>query len=383
LNSSDALLVSAVDERGGGHTQLLRVDPASGTVASITDDDNDYIEPRAVGHSIAAIRMKQQATLWSVAPGAPAEELTRGVGSSDGLDGVAWTRDGRIVYTSSASGTVDLWIANADGSSPRQLTSDEGAERSPAVTADGTTVVYVTYARGESEIWRMNLDGTQRRRIAAAPMIYELALTPDSKSVVYAAFDEVRNGSTLMRVPLDGGTPSQIARFGVAVMSLHLTPDGSAVIFSALEQISRKLFRVAITGGPATKLLPDRAHDGSVSPDGKLLACTYGLAEPCGSLAILPATGGTPKIMPLDGYLYRWSPDGKSIFFVKDEGKKENLYQLPLGGGEPKAITSFSEGQIKNFAWSPDGKRIVLTHVLQTRDVVLLTGDRAQATGNR
>jgi Tol biopolymer transport system component len=379
----DALLVSAVDERSGGHTQLMRVDPASGSIAAITDDDNDYAEPHMAGRGVAAIRMKRQATLWSVVPGAPAEELTRGVGSSDGLDGVAWTRDHRIVYASSAAGTVDLWIANADGSSPRQLTNDEGAESHPIVTADGATIVYVTHVHGQCELWRMNLDGAQRRQVAAAPIIYEFAVTPDSKSVVYASSDEAGGGSTLMRVSLDGGPPSALARTGVVVMSLQLTPDGGAVVFSALEQISMKLFRVALSGGPITKLLPDRAGDGAVSPDGKLLACTYGLAEPCGNLAILPLAGGAPSVRELNGRLYRWSPDGKSIVFVKDDGKKENLYQVPLGGGEPKPITNFADGSIANFAWSPDGSRIVLTHYLQTRDVVLLAGDRERVTGNR
>ncbi|HKS22242.1 MAG TPA: protein kinase [Thermoanaerobaculia bacterium] len=363
----DALIVSAVDERSGGHKQLMRVELPSGSIAPITDDDNDYAEPRATGSALTAIRMKRQATLWSVTPGAPAEELTKSVGSTDGLDGVAWTRDHRIVYTSSAAGTVDLWIANADGSSARQLTNDEGAESHPVVTADGATIVYSSPSRGQSTIWRMSLDGSQRRPIVTAPLIYDFAVTPDAKNVVYAA------GSTLQRVPLDGGAPVTIARMGVWAMSLQVTPDGQAVIFSALEDIAPKLFRVPIGGGPVTKLLADRASDGAISPDGKLLACTFGLAEPCASLAILPATGGAARILPLNGCLYRWSPDGKSIVFVKDEGKKENLYLLPLDGKEAKPITSFTDGSIANFAWAPDGSRIVLTHYQQTRDVVMMS----------
>jgi serine/threonine protein kinase/dipeptidyl aminopeptidase/acylaminoacyl peptidase len=371
--AGDALLVSAVDERSGGHAQLMRVDLVSGALAAITDDDSDYEEPRAAGRAIAAIRIKQQATLWSVAPGSPALELTRGVGSSDGLGGVAWTRDGRIVYASSNGGTVDLWIANADGSSARQLTNDEGAESNPIVTADGATIVYTTHVHGQCELWRMNLDGAQRRQLAAAPMIRQFAVTPDSKTVFYAAFDEARGSTTLMRVALDGGAPSLVARAGVFVKSLHLTPDGSAVIFAALEQTSVKLFRVAVGGGPVTKLLPDRAGDGVVSPDGKFLACTYGIADTGGKLAIVSLAGtAKPDIRDLNGYLYRWSPDGKSIVFVKNEGKKENLYSVPLGGGEAKPITNFPEGMIANFAWSPDGARIVLTHYVQTKDVVLL-----------
>jgi serine/threonine protein kinase len=364
----DALIVSAIDERSGGHKQLMRVDLASGSITAMTDDDNDYAEPRAAGSALAAIRIKRQATIWSVAPGAPAEELTRGVGNSDGIEGVAWTRDHRIVYASSAAGTVDLWIANADGSSARQLTNDEGTESRPVVTADGTTIVYLSRSHGQSSIWRMRLDGSQRRPVVSAPLIYEFAVTPDAKNVVYDA------DSTLQRVPLDGGAPVTIASMGVWPMSLRVTPDGRAVIFSALEDIAIKLFRVPIGGGPVTKLLNDRATDGVVSPDGKLLACTFGLAEPYGSLAVLPVTGGAPTTpLSLNGRLYRWSPDGKSIVFVKVEGKRENLYRLPLDGKEATPITNFTDGSIANFAWAPDGSRIVLTHYQQTRDVVMMS----------
>ena len=41
--------------------------------------------------------------------------------------GVAWTPDGRIVYTTEASGNPDVWIMNADGTRRVQLTSTAGA----------------------------------------------------------------------------------------------------------------------------------------------------------------------------------------------------------------------------------------------------------------
>jgi Tol biopolymer transport system component len=212
----------------------------------------------------------------------------------------------------------------------------------------------------------MNVDGSQRRQLASAPIIYDFAVTPDSKSIVYAA------GSALLRVAIDGGAATTIATAGVFVKSLQIAPDGGAVIFSALEQTSIKLFKVSLAGGPVTKLLPDRASDGVVSPNGRLLACTYGMAEPVASLAILPMAGGKPNVLALKGRLYRWSPDGKSIVFIKDDGTKENLYVLPIGAKEATPITKFTDGSIENFSWSPDGTRILLTHSLQTRDVVLL-----------
>jgi dipeptidyl aminopeptidase/acylaminoacyl peptidase len=49
----------------------------------------------------------------------------------------------------------------------------------------------------------------------------------------------------------------------------------------------------------------------------------------------------------------RFSPDGKSLAFVREN----NLYLLPLSGGEPKQLTEISTG-VSDPVWSPDGKSI-------------------------
>jgi hypothetical protein len=36
------------------------------------------------------------------------------------------------------------------------------------------------------------------------------------------------------------------------------------------------------------------------------------------------------------------------------------------------ALTNFTEGSIANYEWFADGTRILLTHYIQTRDIVLL-----------
>ena len=50
--------------------------------------------------------------------------------------------DGRIVYTSLASGNVDIWIMNQDGKEQKQLTTDPNLDWAPAVTPDGRYIVF-------------------------------------------------------------------------------------------------------------------------------------------------------------------------------------------------------------------------------------------------
>src|SRR5947207_39785 len=56
----------------------------------------------------------------------------------------------------------------------------------------------------------------------------------------------------------------------------------------------------------------------------------------------------------------RWSPDGKWIGFLsgrEDDHENEQLWLLPIGGGEAVKIND-ATGGVDGFAWSPDSKRI-------------------------
>jgi dipeptidyl aminopeptidase/acylaminoacyl peptidase len=56
----------------------------------------------------------------------------------------------------------------------------------------------------------------------------------------------------------------------------------------------------------------------------------------------------------------QWSPDGKQIAFVRTEGDKSQIWLMPLGGGEARAITKAEFGAT-NPRFSPDGKKILYT----------------------
>jgi dipeptidyl aminopeptidase/acylaminoacyl peptidase len=62
----------------------------------------------------------------------------------------------------------------------------------------------------------------------------------------------------------------------------------------------------------------------------------------------------------------RWSPDGKSLAFLSaratasDSGDaRTQVWLLPLGGGEPRRVTSLLNG-VTGFQWSPDGTRMAV-----------------------
>jgi len=55
-----------------------------------------------------------------------------------------------------------------------------------------------------------------------------------------------------------------------------------------------------------------------------------------------------------------WSPDGQWISFVSNRDGKNNLYLLPVAGGEAEKITDVKSG-VGSYKWSRDGKSIAMS----------------------
>jgi len=56
----------------------------------------------------------------------------------------------------------------------------------------------------------------------------------------------------------------------------------------------------------------------------------------------------------------QWSPDGKWIAFTSARDGKNNIYLLPIAGGEAEKVTDTKNG-VNNFHWSLDGSMIAYT----------------------
>jgi tricorn protease len=82
-----------------------------------------------------------------------------------------------------------------------------------------------------------------------------------------------------------------------------------------------------------------------------------------GDLWLANTSGGTALRLttaPGNEYSPKFSPDGSSIAFTGNYDGSNNVYVMPVSGGEPKRVTYNSNGA-QTITWTPDSKRIVFS----------------------
>ena len=106
-----------------------------------------------------------------------------------GLDNYAdWHPDGsQIAFTSTRSGTFNIFMIDADGRNIRQITDLEFATR-PKWSPDGSQIAFEAFIGHSREIYAANADGTSRFQVSRPRLAADMFLggwSPDGKRIVY------------------------------------------------------------------------------------------------------------------------------------------------------------------------------------------------------
>src|SRR6187401_188255 len=82
----------------------------------------------------------------------------------------------------------DLWVADADGNSPRRLTADQGVETNACISPDGKTLAFSAQYEGNVDVYVMPVSGGSPTRLTTHPAgDLVRGFTPDGKSVLFAS----------------------------------------------------------------------------------------------------------------------------------------------------------------------------------------------------
>jgi eukaryotic-like serine/threonine-protein kinase len=335
LPDGSGLLLTASDQLSMPK-QLWLLSYPGGEASRITNDLDEYnsISVTADGRGVLAVQNNDISSVWTM-EAKPGMSDARQIASEAGHhSAVGWTPDGRIVYRSYASGSPDLWVMEADGANPKQLTANARADEF-RVSPDGRYIVFASDRTGKWHLWRVGVDGSDLQQLT------------DGEGELFPSF----------------------------------TPDGQWVIYQrGIGGMKATFWKIRVTGGEPLQLTDIDGVRPELSPDGNRLAYFF-MDDAAGPtqwrLGIMPVRGGAAAQsfkLPdtVVQRIARWTPDGQGVIYISAVGGIANLWRQSLDGSPPAQLTNFDKETIDNFDWDSEGKRIVLTRRTQLSDVVLL-----------
>lgn len=226
-----------------------------------------------------------------------------------------WSPDGRRVIMlrqNQSSSDYDIWVANADGSGLRQVTSG-GSETNPSWSPDGHHIVYV----GSDALYTVNVDD-----------------------------------------PFD--TPHQIPGTDTSFFTPTWSPDGGLIAFEHYNSVAH-LDQIAVmaldgSGFKAIATAPDSSftlQQPAWSPDGSRVYYAQGAfvvgcnANPPFQIYSVPRDGGSPVAFSHDPSVSEYgaapSPDGRQMAFTRcDDPANDNdhIYVANIDGSGAHALSS-------------------------------------------
>ena len=165
------------------------------------------------------------------------------------------TSEKLIVYTSQASGDIEVWTMEWDGMNKRQLTHTVGYDGDPNVSNDGRRIVFrssrtrtleaqklvkeeLAFGRAQmapSEIYVMNLKGGDEKQITSfGCTLLHPAWTPDNRRIVFSSNlpSCVGDKFEMFMVNLDGSELVQLTKNSKFVGEASFSPDGRMIAYT-------------------------------------------------------------------------------------------------------------------------------------------------------
>jgi len=234
----------------------------------------------------------------------------------------------KIVFASTRSGTMEIWVANRDGTSAVRLTTSRGSG-SPRWSPDGKWIVFDRMVEnGDWNVMVMDSSGGKLRAIASGPANEKLpGFSRDGKSIYFSATRDGRD--EIYRVPFEGGEPERITYAGgwVALES------GESIYYSkANTDCGIPLYRKPIRGGPEEKVL-DAICGRAFFPNESGVYFSSGATQSGIAVQFFdPRTNRTREVARMPGQYSRpevhlsASPDGKAFVISASRSAGADLY---------------------------------------------------------
>jgi Tol biopolymer transport system component len=233
--------------------------------------------------------------------------------------GPSWSPDGKkITFSSSRAGGHDIFVMEPDGSLQTNLTNMPGSDLEPAWSPDGQKIAFDGWRDtglepGTAQIYVMNASGTNQVRLTHDDAYYrQPTWSPDGQKLLFWGGDVSANVTQIFVMNADGTNLTQMTNDAFINQDCAWSPDGTRIVFSSTRDGNYEIFVMNADGSNPRKLTNNSAYDFD------------------------PA----------------WSPDGLSIIFTSNRDGNYELYAMNVDGSNETRLTNSAANELTP-AWQP------------------------------
>ena len=222
----------------------------------------------------------------------------------------------QIAFVSQRDGNPEIYVMDVDGKNQRRLTNHPDNDVSPSWSPDGKRIVFFSNRDGHVhvihglpayEIYVMDADGGNPQNLTNNPFDdRNPSWAPDGKRIVFQSNRDKDNPQNyeIYVMDADGGNQQNLTENPNEDQYPSWSPDGKRIVFSSAREghfigefgITDEIYVMDVDGGNQQRLTENRVYDEwpSWSPDGKRIAfysCRDGNAE----IYVMDADGGNPQ----------------------------------------------------------------------------------------
>ena len=287
-----------------------------------------------------------------------------------------------------------VWVVNADGSNPLQLTRAAKSASAPDWSPDGKWIAFLSNRTGSNHVYRIPVAGGEAEQLTTQKGgVTSFRWSPDGQSIAFAVTDPktaeeekadkerrdafvVEENHRLTRLyvlSLADRKTRSLNTDAAHVIQYNWSPNSQDIAFthSATPLVfdNQDVSVINVASGAVRKIAATGAHESGAffSPDGRSLAYTASDDPPSWAftshLYVVPAGGGQPRALAKtfdeQPNVIGWSADGKALYFTETRGTVTQLNSLPVSGGAPVAIST-SDVNVSGASLNAAGSTIAL-----------------------
>lgn len=154
--------------------------------------------------------------------------------------------------------------------------------------------------------------------------------------------------------------------------------SGTWIVFTSWMRGPQTIMKIPAKGGERIDLTTENGNSPVISSDGQMV---YFISTSNGKryVSSIPIAGGTIKRLfeaPKNMSAIQLRPKYNEISYLITTDGVVNVYTRPIDGGVQKQFTRFDEKFIAAFAWTPDGRSLVVSRGEIRSDVVILSEEK-------